>query len=137
YELFEGGNLQVALARPGDPAFEPGPGAVDHGQRIAACYFWLFPNLMLNFYPWGLSLNLVLPLAPARTRVIFRSYVADASKLATGAGAALDPVELEDEAAVVQVQRGIRSRLYRGGRYSPQHERGVHQFHRLLAAALG
>jgi choline monooxygenase len=136
YEQFEGGNLQIALARNGDPAFEPGPGAADHGQRIAAYYFWLYPNLMLNFYPWGLSLNLVLPLAPARTRVVFRSYVADAARLGAGAGAALDPVELEDEAAVVQVQRGLRARLYRGGRYSPQHERGVHQFHRMLAAAL-
>ena len=89
---------------------------------------------MLNFYPWGLSVNLVLPLTPSRTRVVFRSYVGDASKLASGAGGALDPVEMEDEAAVIAVQRGIRSRLYRGGRYSPVHERGVHQFHRLLAA---
>jgi choline monooxygenase len=34
------------------------------------------------------------------------------------------------------VQRGIRSRGYAGGRYSPHHERGVHHFHRLLAQAL-
>jgi choline monooxygenase len=135
YELFERGNLQLALARDGEPAFEPPASAPEHGQRIAAYYFWLWPNLMLNFYPWGLSVNLVLPLAPAHTRVIFRSYIGDASKLASGAGGALDPVEMEDEAAVIAVQRGIRSRLYRGGRYSPVHERGVHQFHRLLAAA--
>lgn len=135
YEPFERGNLQLALARAGEPAFEPPASSPEHGQRIAAYYFWLWPNLMLNFYPWGLSVNLVLPLAPSRTRVIFRSYVGDASKLASGAGGALDPVEMEDEAAVVAVQRGIRSRLYRGGRYSPVHERGVHQFHRLLAAA--
>lgn len=137
YQLFEQGNLQTALAQPGQAAFEPPPGAPDPGQRVAAYYFWLFPNLMLNFYPWGLSINLVLPLAPARTRVIFRSYVADASKLADGAGGALDPVEMEDEAAVQAVQRGISSRLYTRGRYSPQHERGVHQFHRLLVQALG
>jgi choline monooxygenase len=68
--------------------------------------------------------------------VIFRSFVADASRLGQGAGAALDTVEMEDEAAVVSVQRGIRSRLYRDGRYSPRHEAGVHHFHRLLAAAL-
>jgi choline monooxygenase len=91
---------------------------------------------MLNYYPWGLSINVVQPLAPARTRVIFRAYVADASRLGQGAGRALDPVEMEDEAAVVAVQMGLRSRLYRHGRYSPRHERGVHQFHRLLAAAL-
>ena len=49
---------------------------------------------------------------------------------------ALDKVEREDEAAVESVQRGLRARLYRGGRYSPVHERGVHQFHRLLAEFL-
>jgi choline monooxygenase len=92
---------------------------------------------MVNVYPWGMSVNLVIPLAPGRTRVLFRSYVADASRLGQGAGAALDTVELEDEAAVLSVQQGIRSRLYRHGRYSVTHERGTHHFHRLVAAALG
>jgi choline monooxygenase len=136
YEQGRWCNLQLAQARPGEPAFEPPPGSPEHGQRIAAYYWWVFPNLMLNFYPWGLSLNQVLPLGPARTRVIFASYVADPSLLHQGAGGALDPVEMEDEAAVISVQRGLRSRYYAGGRYAPQHERGVHQFHRLLAQAL-
>jgi choline monooxygenase len=96
----------------------------------------VFPNLMLNFYPWGLSVNQVLPLGPAKTRVVFASYVADAALLGRGAGGALDPVEMEDEAAVLSVQRGVRSRFYTPGRYSPQHERGVHHVHRLLANAL-
>jgi phenylpropionate dioxygenase-like ring-hydroxylating dioxygenase large terminal subunit len=63
-------------------------------------------------------------------------YVLDAERLGSGAGAALDEVEREDEAAVESVQRGLRSRLYRGGRYSPSHERGVHHFHRLLCEFL-
>jgi choline monooxygenase len=121
YELHDWGNLQLGL---------------DERGEVAAHYFWLFPNLMLNFYPWGLSLNQVQPLGPARTRVVFRSYVAKPDLLGRGAGGALDTVEMEDEAAVQSVQRGLRSRLYRGGRYSPQHERGVHQFHRLLAQCL-
>ena len=121
YELHAQGNLQLGL---------------DERGAVVAHYFWLFPNLMLNFYPWGLSLNQVLPLAPGRTRVIFRSYVAKPELLGQGAGGALDAVEMEDEAAVQSVQRGIRARAYRGGRYSPQHERGVHHFHHLLAQAL-
>lgn len=132
YEFSPWANLQLARARDDEPAFE----RLDGGQRIAAYYWWVFPNLMLNFYPWGLSLNLVQPLGPAKTRVLFRSFVADPALLGVGAGGALDPVEMEDEAVVLTVQQGIRSRLYRRGRYSPQHERGVHQFHRLLAAAL-
>jgi choline monooxygenase len=92
---------------------------------------------MLNFYAWGLSVNLVQPLAIDRTRVLFRSYVWDASKLEAGAGAGLDRVEEEDEAVVEAVQRGVRSRLYNRGRYSPARERGVHHFHRLLVEFLG
>jgi choline monooxygenase len=137
YELGPASVLQLATARAGDAAFEPPPGTPEHGQRIAAYYWWLFPNLMLNFYPWGLSVNVVQPLGPARTRVIFRSFVADAALLGQGAGAALDAVELEDEAAVVGVQQGLRSGLYHNGRYAPRHEVGTHHFHRLLAAALG
>ncbi len=136
YALGRFANLQLGIAREGEPAFAPPPGHPDHGLRVAAYYWWVFPNLMLNFYPWGLSINRVEPLSPTRTRVVFEGFVADATLLGRGAGGALDPVEMEDEAAVVAVQRGIRSRFYRTGRYSPRHERGVHQFHRLLAEFL-
>ena len=111
--------------------------AHDKNGKVAARYWWVFPNLMLNFYPWGLSLNLVEPRSIDRTRVLFRSFVWDESKLETGAGAGLDRVEAEDEAIVEAVQRGVRSRLYKHGRYSPTRERGVHHFHRLLCEFLG
>ena len=67
-ELFRYSNLQVALAKPGEAAFDFPAGSPDAGKRIAAYYGWVFPNLMLNFYPWGLSLNVVVPEAIARTR---------------------------------------------------------------------
>jgi choline monooxygenase len=136
YELGTASVLQLALAREGEAAFTPPPGSPDHGLRVAAYYWWLFPNLMFNVYPWGLSVNVVQPLGPARTRVLFRSFVANASLLGQGAGGALDPVEMEDEAVVLGVQSGIRSRLYSRGRYSPEHERGTHHFHRLVAGAM-
>ena len=135
-ELFAYANLQLAPARDGEPAFEPPAGSPDHGRRIAAYYFWVFPNLMLNFYPWGLSLNLVQPDGPAACTVAFRSFVWDAARLYAGAGGALHDVEMEDEAVVQAVQRGVRSRFYRGGRYSPAREQGVHHFHRLLCEFL-
>jgi choline monooxygenase len=80
--------------------------------------------------------NAVTPLGPDRTRVTFLSYVWDESKRGSGAGTGLDQVELEDERLVESVQRGTRSRLYRGGRYSPTRESGVHHFHRMLLEAL-
>jgi choline monooxygenase len=128
-ELFAWGNVQIARAGGSECRFD--------GSDIAAYYFWLFPNTMLNFYPWGLSVNVVQPLDLDSTRVLFRSYVWRPELLGRGAGGALDRVELEDEAVVEAVQRGIRSRLYRQGRFSPARERGVHQFHRLLSGMGG
>jgi choline monooxygenase len=103
---------------------------------MAGWYFWLFPNLMLNFYPWGLSVNVVKPLGPERTRVSFLTYVHDESLRGTGAGGDLHRVEMEDEEVVESVQRGVRSRLYDRGRYSPRRETGTHHFHGLLARVL-
>lgn len=135
-ELFDWGSLQIGATRSGQPAFDLPDDHPDHGERIGAYYFWLFPATMLNFYPWGLSLNVVKPLGPTRTRVSFRSYVREPHQTRTGAGADLHRVEMEDEAVVEAVQRGVRSRLYRRGRYSPRREVGTHHFHTLLARFL-
>lgn len=134
-ELVKWGNLQLGVAAsPGD-AFKVPAGHPDHGRNVAAYYWWLFPNTMLNFYPWGLSANVVVPLAPDRTRVSYTTWVFDRSRLGSGAGAGLDRVEREDEAIVEEVQKGVRSRFYSRGRYSPRWETGVHQFHTLLGEA--
>jgi choline monooxygenase len=137
YELHRYANLQFARAREGELAFDLPPSSPDFGQRVAAYYYWVFPNLMLNFYPWGLSVNVVQPQGMARTRVLFRSYVWDAARLGAGAGNGLDQVEMEDEEVVQQVQRGVQSRFYDRGRYSPSKEQGVHHFHRLLGEFMG
>lgn len=132
-EVLPSAVLQTALPRSGGQAFsEPDPHL--GGRVSAAHYLWLWPNVMLNVYPWGLSLNVVEPLGPRRTRVVFRSYVRDAALLERGVGSGLSAVEREDEAVVESVQRAVRSRLYGRGRYAPRHELGVHAFHALLAA---
>jgi len=135
-ELFPRASLQVGIATHDQHALELPPASPDHGQRVGAYYFWIFPNLMLNVYPWGISVNVVKPLGIDRTRVSFLSYVWDPSLLDSGAGSSLDRVEREDEVVVEAVQRGLRSRLYRRGRFSPTRESGVHHFHRLLAERL-
>ena len=135
-ELFPSGSLQIGVAGEGDDVFALPADSPDQGQKIAAYYFWLFPNTMFNVYPWGISVNVVRPLAVDRTRVSFLSYVWDPSRLDRGAGAGLDRVEREDEVIVENVQKAMRSRLYDRGRYSPTREQGVHHFHRMLAARL-
>jgi choline monooxygenase len=135
-ELLAHGSLQVGRATKEEHAFTLPRSSPDHGQNIAAYYFWLFPNTMLNFYPWGVSINRVKPVAPDRSTVSYLTYVWDATKLDRGAGSGLDEVEHEDEEVVESVQRGVRSRLYARGRYSPTRETGVHHFHRMLTAQL-
>lgn len=105
----------------------------DSDGNIAGKYLFIFPNLMFNFYPWGVSVNVVRPVTPSRSIVEFLTYVGDEALTSQGAGADLHRVELEDEAVVQSVQRGIRSRFYSHGRYSPTREQGTHHFHRLIA----
>jgi choline monooxygenase len=134
---FAWGNLQLGVAKGDDPVFQLPPGHPDEGERVAAFYFWLFPNLMLNVYPWGLSVNVVEPLGVGRTRGRFRSYPWRPELRGAGAGADLHRVEMEDEEIVESVQKGAGSRLYRAGRFSPRREVGTHHFHELLQGVLG
>lgn len=130
------GAAQVGIAAEGEPTLEL---PVDHpeaGQRVFAWYQWLFPGLMLNVYPWGISLNAVQPLGPTRTRVRFRSYVWPGCVVDDLAAKRLHQTEMEDEAVVLSVQRGLSSRHYHRGRYAPSQEAGVHHFHRQWLAAM-
>jgi choline monooxygenase len=133
-ELFEYSSLQLGLAKADDEiVFDLPADSKDYGKRVAGYYFWVFPNMMFNFYPWGLSINIVKPLSATQSKVSFLSYVWDENKLRQGAGADLHQVEMEDEDVVQNVQKGIRSRFYKHGRYSVKRETGTHHFHRLLA----
>ncbi|MFN3267225.1 MAG: aromatic ring-hydroxylating oxygenase subunit alpha [Deinococcales bacterium] len=135
-EHYDWCNLQLGVASSGETAFELPRSSLDFGKNIAAYYYWVFPNLMLNFYPWGLSINVVRPLAHDRCKVSFIPYVWRSELLESGAGAGLDRVEREDEVVVEAVQRGVRSRFYDRGRFSVVREACVHHFHRLLSGAL-
>ncbi|MGI8952776.1 MAG: aromatic ring-hydroxylating oxygenase subunit alpha [Chitinophagaceae bacterium] len=132
-EIFKYSNLQLGIGKKGDVCFVLPKNSVDYGKEVAAYYFWVFPNMMFNFYPWGLSLNIVQPINISETKISFLNYVYDESKLNIGAGSGLDEVEHEDEEVVENVQKGIRSRFYHHGRYSVKREQGTHHFHSLIA----
>ncbi len=121
----------------------------DAGERLystvedqtEALYLWIFPNLMLNIYPDNLQINLIEPVAADRTRTVFEWYFHDPSSPEVQgriqkAIAFADEVQREDMAICERVQRGLQSRSYDRGRYSPRRENGVHHFHVLLSEAL-
>ena len=131
-ETYRYSSLQLGLSKNGEMVFDLPKASPDYGKQVAAYYYWLFPNLMFNFYPWGLSVNVVKPISPQLTKVSFLTYMYDETKGDQYSVAMMDKVEREDEAIVENVQRGVRSRFYAGGRYSPNREQGTHHFHRLI-----
>ena len=135
-EIYEHFNLQIGYSQGGEEVFDLPEGHPDYGKNVAAYYYWVFPNMMFNFYPWGLSINIVKPIHSNKTKVSFITYVYDESKINTGAGALLDKVEREDEFVVEGVHKGLQSKFYTSGRFSPTREKGVHHFHGLLAKYL-
>lgn len=135
-EIYKHLNLQIGYAKGSEEVFNLPKDHPDFGQYVAAYYYWIFPNMMFNFYPWGLSINIVRPISLNKTKVSFITYIYDENKINVGAGALLDKVEREDEFVVEGVHLGLKSRFYKAGRFSPLREKGVHHFHGLLAKYL-
>jgi choline monooxygenase len=90
--------------------------------------------MMFNFYPWGLSLNVVIPVSSTQCRILYRGYVSDSALASKGAGSILDTVEHQDQWVIEEVQKGMASKAYDRGRYSPTREQGVHHFHRMVSS---
>jgi len=132
-EVYKYCNLQIGYSEDDSEIFDLPKGHIDYGKNVAAYYYWVFPNMMFNFYPWGVSINLVQPISESFTKVSFRSYVLDTSKLNRGAGNDLQKVEEEDEFVVENVHIGLNSSFYKAGRFSPTKEQGVHHFHNLIS----
>ena len=105
----------------------------DVSSNIYAYYFFIFPNMMINVYNWGISINIVEPISIDKTRVRFLSFPIKGESQDVGNDSSIDTVELEDQKVVESVQKGIESEIYHRGRYSAKHEKGVHYFHQLLA----
>jgi len=113
-------------------------GATRKGDR--AWYFWQHPNLMINCYEGYMDTNLVIPVDVDHCTVIFDFYFGDISEAhreyneqSVNVG---NRVQEEDLGICEDVQRGLKSRVYRAGRLSVRREAGEQSFHRLLAADL-
>jgi len=136
YVLLENGFLQYAISKDINDSLKITEGYADYRKNIYAYYYWIFPNIMLNFYSWGLSVNIIEPINPKLTRVRFLSFPISEKKQPENSSASLDRVEKEDQDIILKVQKGIHSNFYKKGRYSAEHEKGVHHFHRLLCKHL-
>jgi phenylpropionate dioxygenase-like ring-hydroxylating dioxygenase large terminal subunit len=107
--------------------------AVRKGQAL---YYWLYPNLMLNWYEGYLDTNFIVPLAINKMKVVFEFYFADVSDAAKARNKqsmdVSERIQDEDHNICESVQRGLSSRAYRAGRLSVRREAGEQLFHQLL-----
>jgi choline monooxygenase len=128
--------LQWAYAR--DPAHglspeHHAPRFAAKGKRVFALWWFVWPNLALNVYPWGVSLNVFQPSPsdPGRTRFLWYHHVLDEKKYAVrDAVWKMRDVDDEDVDALAQVRRGAASGLAPRGRFAPGKEDAPHWFHR-------
>jgi len=140
-ELYKYSSLQWAYARDPEDGFDPGllaPRFQDEKnprRRIFALWWFIFPNLTLNFYPWGLSLNAYVPIPskPDRTLFLWYNYSLDEEKFGRRNKEWLgEQVDAEDIEAIAQVTRGAKSGFAPRGRFVPGEEAGPHWFHKLV-----
>jgi choline monooxygenase len=142
-ELHDHSVLQWVYARDAadgfDPAWLPPRFADAKGRRVFALWWFVFPNLALSFYPWGLSVNVYQPVPgrPDTTRFVWYQFAIDRAKHQERDRRWLSAqVDAEDVDALAQVSRGLRSGFAPRMRFAPNHEQAVHWFHRAVSRAV-
>ncbi len=104
-------------------------------KRVFALWWFIFPNLTLNFYPWGLSVNVYMPIPgkPDKTLFLWFQYAIDEEKFQNRNSTWLsEQVDAEDIEAISLVSTGAKSGFAPRGRFAPSEEAGPHWFHRLV-----
>jgi len=144
-ELYQHSALQWAYARRPEDGFDPQQVETrfkdpnNNDNRVFALWWFIFPNLTLNFYPWGLSVNQYMPVPgrPDRTQFHWSQYSLDESKFKQRDKVWLNKqVDDEDIEAISLVSKGARSGFAPRGRFAPREELGPHWLHRLIYATV-
>jgi choline monooxygenase len=110
------------------------------GAIYAGKWLWRYPNLALNLYPDGMTVERFVPTGPRSTEIVYDYFFADVSPAAASANA--DKVRIsgdvvdEDRRICEAVQRNLESGVYDTGRLSPRHEKGVHAFQQWVRESL-
>jgi len=130
-ELFSRSSLQTAPLKP-----KTGDGVLQV-RKGTAQYWWLYPNLMINLYEGVMDVNVVIPEAVDRCRVIFDFYFEDVSQenshFIDESLKVAHQVQLEDQEICQEVQKGLESAYYQSGPFSLLREQTAYHFHQLIS----
>lgn len=107
----------------------------------SAHYYCIFPNMMLNILPGRLQTNIIIPMGPSKTKVVFDYYYANMGSQQTDQlihqdQNFSDEVQQEDITICEQVQVGLESGSYHAGPLCMKRESGVLHFQNLVRASL-
>jgi choline monooxygenase len=102
----------------------------------AGFYAFLWPNFMVNIYPGpgNVSLNLIIPVDPHRTRAIYEYCFVDAvgEEEERDFVKFIDQVQEEDIVLCESVQRGLRSGYFNQGKLMISRENALRHFQKLV-----
>jgi choline monooxygenase len=120
---------------------KPPPPGLDESERAGYYFHWVFPLATINFMPDAMLMFSIKPIAPEITESRFLWWFPEPTsfqdRLLQGAIVNFGHlVNTEDYEICQQAQRGMRSSVYRQGRYAAEQEVCLHHFHRLLAGAM-
>lgn len=108
------------------------------GALSQGLWAWLWPNVALNFYGQGMSIEQMNPLGPGKMeiRYTYLSLPGAADQERAAAMAMSQEVTAEDVQICEAVQQNLEAGVYDTGQLSPRHENGVAAFQRWLSTAL-
>lgn len=118
-------------------ALKPPMEGLEEAERNGYYFFWQFPTNTFNFMPDGFLLFTIRPVDVEMTECTFSWWFPEAGDLTdTLLQAAVvnfgHVINTEDLEICMHAQKGMRSSVYRQGRYSANQEMCLHHFHRLI-----
>lgn len=108
-------------------------------RNVFALWWFVFPNMTFNFYPWGLSVNVYMPVPgrPQKTLFHWYHYVADEKLYRLREELwHMEKVDKEDIEAIAATSPGLRSMFATRGLFAPGREAGPHWFHQQVSFAI-
>ena len=110
------------------------------GAPTTGRWLWRYPNLALNLYPTGMSVERYSPIGVDQCLVTLDYFFSDVSAGAAFGNnesvASSERIVLEDRQVCEAVYRNLAAGVYQTGVLSPKYERAVGAFHRAVNDAI-
>jgi len=102
------------------------------GQRVFALWFFIWPNLAVSIYSWGISLRLYMPdiQDPLKTYIYLYRLVWDESKFTGYDEFLAERIGIEDYSAIARVADALKSPILPDFEIYPEIEKGIAWFYK-------